>query len=110
MAKHGDAKPAQLKPAQLKPAQLKPAQLIGYVRTIDLLIASDAQERSTDKPIRQLMEIKSTELFGEAVLQMQSARETLAKVIDEKGNAVGVLSLDQMTNRLLEGSLGSLHR
>jgi CBS domain containing-hemolysin-like protein len=105
VAKHGDAKPAQL-----KPAQLKPAQLIGYVRTIDLLIASDAQERSTDKPIRQLMEIKSTELFGEAVLQMQSARETLAKVIDEKGNAVGVLSLDQMTNRLLEGSLGSLHR
>ncbi len=102
------------KSANPKAAPSKPVHLVGYVRTIDLLIAHETSTSQIDdlkdKLIRELMEIKATELFGEAVLQMQSARETLAKVTDEHGNAVGVLSLDQLTNPLLEGTLGSLRR
>ena len=56
------------------------------------------------------MEINATELFGEAVLRMQTARETMARVVNQEGKTVGVLSIDQLTNPLLDGPLESLRR
>lgn len=86
----------------------KGANLIGYVRTVDLLLETNPTARLSG--VRPLTEIKSSELFGEALLQMQSAREVLAKVIGKKGQAIGLLTLDQLTNPMLDGSLLSLRR
>lgn len=81
---------------------------MGYVRTVDLMV-----DRATEMPVRMLrefMDVRSTELFGEAILQMQSARETLARVVDENDQVVGLLSIDQLTEPLMNGPLGSLQR
>ncbi len=83
-------------------------RVIGYVRTIDLLLNQGNSNKL--EGIRGLMEISSNELFAEAVLQMQAARAHLAKVVDPNGVFIGVLSIDHLTNPLLVGSLGSLRR
>jgi putative hemolysin len=83
-------------------------RLVGYVRTVDLLLKQDSSVKLDG--IRELMEINAAELFGEAVLRMQSARETMARVVNPEGRTVGVLSIDQLTNPLLDGPLESLRR
>ena len=82
-------------------------QLVGYVRTIDLLVN---QTSSPAQLLRAFHEIKSTELFGEAILQMQASRVTLARVVGANGKTIGLLSVDQLTEPLLNGPLGSLKR
>ena len=84
------------------------AELIGYVRTIDILI-DDATE-VTDDNMRPLIKILGSELVGEALLQMQSQRETIARVVNRQGRTIGTLSIDQLTNPILQGQLGSLQR
>jgi CBS domain containing-hemolysin-like protein len=86
----------------------KKKQLVGYVRTVDLLLADQKTARISG--IRELKVIQASELFGEAVMQMQSTRETLSQVVDKKGQPIGILSLDQLTDPLLDGSLMSLRR
>ncbi len=82
--------------------------LIGHIRIVDLLV--DDQPNDPVETPRQLMEIKGTELFGEALIQMQVNRETLARVTNNNGQTIGLLSLDQLTNSLLKGPLHSLQR
>jgi CBS domain containing-hemolysin-like protein len=82
--------------------------LVGYVRTVDLLV-----QHAVNRPaevVRDFKDVKSTEVFGEAILDMQSSRETLTRVIGPKGNILGLLSIDQLTEPLLKGPLGSLKR
>ena len=86
----------------------KKNQLMGYVRTVDLLLERNQSARLSG--IRNMREIKASELFGEALLQMQSAREMLTQVVGKKGQTIGVLSLDQLTNPILDGPLLSLRR
>ena len=83
------------------------SNIIGYIRTVDLLL--NDQEATIETP-KQLATIKASELFGEALLQMQANRETIARVIVDSGQTVGVLSIDQLTDPLLKGALGSLRR
>lgn len=82
--------------------------LIGHIRVVDLLV-DDRPNEPMETP-RKLMEINGTELFGEALIQMQINRETLARVVNKKGQTIGILSLDQLTNSLLKGPLHSLQR
>ena len=84
------------------------SNLIGYVRTVDLLV--DNSRKITAKKLEPLMTIPSRELFGEAILQMQANRQTLARVVGAGGQTVGLLSIDQLTDPLLAGPLGSLKR
>lgn len=84
------------------------SNIIGYVRTVDLLI--DHAVNLPAEIIRSLTDVKSTELFGEAILQMQSTKQTLARVVGPQGKTAGLLSIDQLTEPLLEGPLGSLKR
>ena len=81
--------------------------IIGYVRTVELLL-DHARETIDDSS--ELMTIRASELFGEALLQMQAKHETIARVIADSGQTVGLLSIDQLTDPLLKGSLGSLRR
>jgi len=83
-------------------------EIIGYVRTVDLLLHKDKSNRIID--VRPLIEIRSNELFGESILQMQTKRETLALVVNTQQQAIGLLSLDQLTDPLLGGPLASLRR
>ncbi len=82
--------------------------LIGYVRTVDLIV----DQSNSDKIImhKPLITIDGTELFGEALMQMQANRETLARVVGDDGHTIGLLSIDQLTDPLLKGPLDSLRR
>ena len=82
--------------------------LIGYVRTIELVV--DAKRKITARKLEPLMTIPGGELFGEAILQMQADRQTLALVMGVDSKPIGLLSIDQLTDPLLEGRLGSLKR
>ncbi len=84
------------------------SNLIGYVRTIELVV--DSKRKITARKLTPLMTIPGSELFGEAIMQMQSNRQTLALVVGSDSRPVGLLSIDQLTDPLLEGRLGSLKR
>jgi CBS domain containing-hemolysin-like protein len=62
------------------------------------------------KALRELRSVQATELAGEVVLQMQANRETLLLVVDDDKKTIGVLSIDQLTDPLLNGPLVSLKR
>lgn len=82
--------------------------LIGYVRTIDLLV--DSKRKVKAKQLEKLMTIPGNELFGEAIMQMQAERQTLALVMGPANEPVGLLTIDQLTDPLMAGPLGSLKR
>ena len=82
--------------------------VVGFVRTIDLLV--DQNEKTPAELMREIDYVKSSELFGEVVLQMQSNQQTILRVQNPAGKTVGVLWSDQLTDPLLNGPLGSLRR
>ena len=82
--------------------------IVGYVRTIDLLLKN--QPDGTIRNVQTMSEINEEEVFGEALLRMQTNRETIARVIRENGQTIGLLSIDQLTDPLLKGPLGSFRR
>lgn len=82
--------------------------LVGYVRTVDLLVVKET--KSLSEVMREFKEVKAKELFGETIMQMQAERETIRKVVSPRGKTVGLLSMDQLTDPLLNGPLGSLKR
>jgi len=89
------------------------SKVIGYVRTIDVLLR-DVDDRAATKEsigeILPLTKIQGTELVAEALMRMQADRQTLAIVTNRAGKPIGLLSIDQLTNPLLQGKLGSLRR
>lgn len=78
--------------------------LVGYVRLVDLLVAQ-AEGAKLDA-YRPMMEVRGDEPFAEALLRMQTQRETMARVINAQGLTIGVVSLDQLIDPLLKGPLG----
>lgn len=84
----------------------KKSDILGYYRVVDILVAG---EQSLPE-LRPMKEYLLDEQFGEVLFQMQSSRETLAKVIDDQGRTIGTLSIDQLTNPLLDGPLLNLRR
>ena len=78
------------------------------MRTLEFLV--DATKQKAGDAIRELRSVKNTELVGEVILQMQANRETLLLVVDARGRKVGLLSIDQLTDPLLNGPLVSLKR
>jgi len=85
-----------------------PRNITGYVRTIDALLGKDEQEPVTGH--LPLQKIRSDELVAEALLQMQANRQTLVLVVNRNDKALGLLSIDQLTDPLLQGRMGSLRR
>lgn len=73
--------------------------LIGYIRVIDLVLHS----REELGPIRRLLEIPHTATYIDALMQMHSAGENLAQVIDNKRQTVGILTAHRMRQPLLRG-------
>ncbi len=81
---------------------------LGYVRTLDLWV-QDSGSVGQPEP-RGLMKIRHSELFGEALLQMQAKREPIALIVSENDQPMGLLSINQLTDPLLKGPLDSLRR
>ena len=87
--------------------------VIGFVRTIDVLLRDIDDEAASKEPIGDILpltRILGTELVAEALMRMQAGRQTLALVVNRNGKPTGLLSIDQLTNPLLQGKLGSLRR
>lgn len=94
-------------------AQGRSGNVIGFVRTIDVLlrdIDDEAAAKESLGDILPLTRIVGTELMAEALMRMQVGRQTLALVVNRSGKPMGLLSIDQLTNPLLQGKLGSLRR
>jgi len=81
---------------------------IGYLRTVELMV-SDENARISDM-VHPFSDVNATDLFGEIILQMESTRQTLARVVSDEGKIIGLLFEDQLTDPLLRGPLGSLKR
>ena len=87
----------------------KTKQPIGYVRAAELLVR-ESGDGSIEPFIHPLLEISAGELHGEALLKMQSSRNTLAKVVNQEGEIIGLLTLMSLSDPLLSGPLLSLRR
>lgn len=86
----------------------KKGELLGYVRTIDLLY-----EKHKSKPIRRIQkmpEVKSTELYGEVLILMQSGDSTMLRVVNSQQQTIGLVTQKQLTNPMLQGQLDALQR
>jgi len=76
-------------------------ELSEYVRVIDLgLDASDQVG-----PLRRLLEISEDATHLSALMQMHSAKESLARVVDSRGRTVGIVTADRLHEPLLRGYL-----
>jgi len=74
-------------------------ELIGYVRVIDLGL--DASEELG--PLRRLMEISAQTSHIAALMQMQNAGESLARVVDSDGRTLGIVTADRLREPLFRG-------
>lgn len=83
------------------------SELAGYIRTVELMVNNS---ESPADLVHEFSDVKATDLFGEIILQMQSSQKTLVRVVGQTGKAVGLLSIDQLTDPLLNGPLGALKR
>ena len=73
-----------------------PGKLIGYYRVIDLGL-SRSEETG---PLRRLLTLPTHTSHVAALTQMQSEGETLARVIDDQGVTVGIVSADRLREPL----------
>ncbi len=78
--------------------------VVGYVRTIDLLLALDHDGVIHES--KELMEVKGSEHAGEVIMRMQTRRVDLAKVLNTREQVVGILSLTELTDPLIKPAAG----
>ena len=83
-------------------------EVLGYVPLIKLLVANNPDGKLEE--FKPLMEIRADEPLAEALLRMQSSRETLAQVVNVQRHSIGLLSRNQLSDPLLRGPLGSLQQ
>jgi CBS domain containing-hemolysin-like protein len=71
----------------------------GYISTIDLYLCG----RDWESRIRPLTRIPSRESQISALIRLRTAKERLAIAVDEKGHEVGIVSAQQLMDRLVGG-------
>ena len=79
---------------------------VGYVRTIDL----NLQASTSINEIRPLVEIHHQQLHSAVLIQLQSAKEPIAKLVDDQGVMTGYISVNDLVEPLLAGNLAALRR
>jgi CBS domain containing-hemolysin-like protein len=70
---------------------------VSYVRVVDLML----QEQPTVVTGRPLMEVSHTDTHLAALMKMQTAHEMIARVANERHETLGLVTLRQLTERLL---------
>jgi CBS domain containing-hemolysin-like protein len=78
-------------------------RLIGYLHLKDLLYADDGQHDQPvpEKRIRNLVSVNTGDEVEEALATMQRAGTHLARVVDQDGNTLGVLFLEDVLEELV---------
>lgn len=71
-------------------------ELLGYVRTVDLYL--DVGERV--ETYRRLPSIAASESHIAALIQMQTSKDELARVVDADGSTIGLLYASELTEPL----------
>ncbi len=75
----------------------------GYVRVIDLGLT----EADKIGPVRPFLDIPRHTSHLAALLQMQNAQESLARIVDQQGRAVGIVTAGRLRKQLFRG--GKVH-
>lgn len=75
----------------------RPGEVAGYLRVIDLELSPS----SGIEPVRTLVSIPADETPVTALIRLHSVRENLARVTDDRGQTIGILSASQLRRRLL---------
>jgi CBS domain containing-hemolysin-like protein len=101
-------KARRLKLPEIAVAHESSGELAGYVRTVELIV--DDSSASLSRYLNPLAEIPAGEMHGEAIMHLQASGELMARVVDNEGHTLGVVTLDALTSPLLVGSLSALHR
>lgn len=85
-------------------------ELIGYVRVIDLMLSgtekSDAEEPISEKLglVRPLIEISQSEPHIDALVKMENAAESMARIVDATGRTVGIVTDRNLRRPLFFGA------
>jgi magnesium and cobalt exporter, CNNM family len=74
-------------------------RLLGYVRVIDLVL-HDGDELP---PLHPLVALKENDSYMSALMRLLAADSELGHVVDEQGKSVGFVSVQQLTDLLMEG-------
>ena len=82
-----------------------PGQLTGYLRVIDLGLSADDELG----PVRRLLEIGRDTSHVAALMRMQSAKESLARVVDADGKTVGIVTADGLRKPLFRRTAASVY-
>lgn len=82
------------------------SNVLGYVSVVEMLLG----EEDGRPKIQPIPAISEKEVFGEVLLQMQTKHQTLVRIVGQYDKTVGLLSIDQLTDPLLKGTLTSLRR
>jgi len=74
-------------------------RLLGYVRVIDLAL-HDGDELP---PLQLLVSLKENDSYLSALVRLLAADSELGHVVDDQGKSVGFVSVQQLTDLLLQG-------
>lgn len=70
--------------------------LVGYVRIVDLYL----DHHDSIQEVRPLTDVSERESHIAALIKLQTAGEELARVVDDRGETVGLLFADELTSPL----------
>lgn len=104
--RRGEAKDEVLRMARRQRVDVMPVgqeeggELEGYLRVVDLYL-SDEDTVQTTRPLMKL-DSKATPIH--ALIQLQSQKEELARVVDEQGKTVGLLYSRDLAKLLVRGA------
>ncbi|QDU97348.1 CNNM domain-containing protein [Lignipirellula cremea] len=76
-------------------------KILGYLRVVDLYL--DPAEEISLHHLHQLPVLSHDDTAGSALMQLQSQRESLARIEDSDQKLVGFVSVKQLTAALFEG-------
>ena len=71
-------------------------ELLGYVRTVDLYLESSERVET----YRRLPSVSASDSHLAALIQMQTSKEELARVVDADGATIGLLYASELTEPL----------
>ena len=90
----------RLRQTEVAVADDKSGELVGYLRTIELVVNESATK--LDGFLNPLVQLQHDDLHGEAIIQLQASGELMARVVNDKGETMGVVTLDALTQPLFE--------
>jgi CBS domain containing-hemolysin-like protein len=96
MGKQAVLRLAQRSHAPAIPVAANAGPLIGYVRVVDLIL----HEGNDLAPIRPLPEVRDDSTHLAALMRLESTGDSLARVVNARGDTVGIVTLERLREPL----------